>query len=98
MKSDRHKVLHPVAGRAMIEHLLASAADLSPSRQVVVAGHGRASLEAALGERAEIAVQEPQLGTAHAVLQAQAALADFPGDVLVLYADVPFVSAATCAR
>ena len=60
-----------------------------------MAGHGRDQLEAALGARAEIAVQDPQEGTAHAVLQARDALADFTGDVLVLYADVPFVSANT---
>ena len=95
MKSDTHKVLHPIAGRPMLEHLLASAAELNPARQVVVAGHGREQLEAALGGRATIAVQEPQLGTAHAVQQAEAALAGFDGDVLVLYGDVPFVSAAT---
>ncbi len=95
MKSNKHKVLHPVAGRPMIDHLLASAAQLAPARQVVVAGHGREQLEAALGARAEIAVQDPQEGTAHAVLQARDALADFAGDVLVLYADVPFVSAET---
>ena len=95
MKSDRHKVLHPIAGRPMIEHLLASAGALGAERLVVIAGHGRDQLEAALGGRATIAVQEPQLGTAHAVLQAREALADFTGDVLVLYADVPFVSTAT---
>jgi len=95
MKSDVHKVLHPIAGRPMLEHLLASAAELAPARQVVVAGHGRAQLEKALGARAEIALQEPQLGTAHAVQQAEGALAGFDGDVLVLYGDVPFVSAET---
>jgi bifunctional UDP-N-acetylglucosamine pyrophosphorylase / glucosamine-1-phosphate N-acetyltransferase len=95
MKSDLHKVLHPIAGRPMLDHLLASAGALGAARTVVVAGHGRDQLEAALGARAAIAVQEPQLGTAHAVLQAQAALADFSGDVLVLYADVPFVRAET---
>jgi bifunctional UDP-N-acetylglucosamine pyrophosphorylase/glucosamine-1-phosphate N-acetyltransferase len=95
MKSDKHKVLHPIAGRPMIEHLLASAAELAPQRQVVVSGHGREQIETALGDRATIAVQEPQLGTAHAVLQAQDALAGFSGDVLILYADVPFVSAGT---
>jgi bifunctional UDP-N-acetylglucosamine pyrophosphorylase/glucosamine-1-phosphate N-acetyltransferase len=95
MKSDLHKVLHPIAGRPMLDHLLAGAAALAPARQVVVAGHGRDQLEPALGGRAEIALQDPQLGTAHAVAQAKEALADFDGDVLVLYADVPFVSAAT---
>jgi bifunctional UDP-N-acetylglucosamine pyrophosphorylase/glucosamine-1-phosphate N-acetyltransferase len=95
MKSDLHKVLHPIAGRPLIEHLLASAAALEPERQVVVVGSGREQLERALGERATIVVQEPQLGTAHAVQQAEAELAGFSGDVLVLYGDVPFVTAAT---
>jgi bifunctional UDP-N-acetylglucosamine pyrophosphorylase/glucosamine-1-phosphate N-acetyltransferase len=95
MKSDLHKVLHPIAGRPMVEHLLASAAELAPERTVVVAGHGREQLEARLGTRATIAVQEPQLGTGHAVQQAEGALAGFAGDVLILYGDVPFVSAQT---
>lgn len=95
MKSDLHKVLHPIAGRPMLMHLMASAAELSPARQVVVAGHGREQLEKALGGSADIAVQDPQLGTAHAVQQAQGALAGFEGDVLILYGDVPFVRAST---
>ena len=95
MKSDLHKVLHPIAGRPMIEHLLASVAELAPERQVVVVGSGREQLEKQLGGRAAIAVQEPQLGTGHAVQQAEGALAGFSGDVLILYGDVPFVSAAT---
>ncbi len=95
MKSDLHKVLHPIAGRAMIDHLLASAAELAPARQVVVVGSGREQLEQALGGRAAIAVQEPQHGTGHAVQQAEAALEGFAGDVLILYGDVPFVRAQT---
>ncbi len=95
MKSDLHKVLHPIAGRPMLMHLLASAAQLAPQRQVVVAGHGRDQLEKALGSSATIAVQDPQLGTAHAVQQAEGALAGFDGDVLILYGDVPFVRTET---
>ncbi len=95
MKSDRHKVLHPIAGRPMIEHVLAELAQLSPERTVVVVGQGRDQLESQLGGRVRFAVQEPQLGTAHAVLQAREALGDFAGDVLVLYGDVPFVSVET---
>ncbi len=95
MKSDLHKVLHPVAGRAMLDHLLESAAELQSERQVVIAGHGYEQLEEALDGRAAIALQEPQLGTGHAVQQAQTALAGFAGDVLVLYADVPFVRPET---
>ena len=95
MKSDLHKVLHPIAGRPMLEHLLAEVAALAPERQVVVVGSGREQLEAQLGARATLAVQDPQLGTGHAVQQAEAALAGFSGDVLILYGDVPFVAADT---
>ena len=95
MKSQRHKVLHPVAGRPMLEHLLASVGELAPERMVVVVGDGRDQLEAQLGGRAELAVQDPQLGTGHAVRQAESALGAFGGDVLILYGDVPFVEAAT---
>ncbi|HZF45018.1 MAG TPA: bifunctional UDP-N-acetylglucosamine diphosphorylase/glucosamine-1-phosphate N-acetyltransferase GlmU [Sphingomonadaceae bacterium] len=95
MKSDTHKVLHPIAGRPMIEHLLASLAQLAPERTVVVVGDLRDQLKQALGGRAELAVQDPQLGTGHAVQQAEAALGGFPGDVLILYGDVPFVQPET---
>jgi bifunctional UDP-N-acetylglucosamine pyrophosphorylase/glucosamine-1-phosphate N-acetyltransferase len=95
MNSDLHKVLHPIAGRPMLDHLLASAAQLLPQKQVVVVGSGRDQMEAALGSRAAIAVQEPQQGTGHAVQQAERALEDFSGDVLILYGDVPFVRPVT---
>jgi len=67
MKSDLHKVLHPIAGRPMLMHLMASADALEPQRKVVVVGSGREQLEVALGGSAELAVQDPQLGTGHAV-------------------------------
>ncbi|MGV3771160.1 MAG: NTP transferase domain-containing protein, partial [Sphingobium phenoxybenzoativorans] len=96
MKSALHKVLHPVAGRPMLLHLLASAAELAPERQVVVVGAGREQVESAVaGMGVAVAVQEKQLGTGHAVAQAHDALAGFAGDVLILYGDVPLVSAAT---
>ena len=95
MKSDMHKVLHPVAGRPMLEHLLAAVGTLAPQRMVVVVGDGRDQLEKQLDGRAELAVQEPQLGTGHAVQQAEAALGGFSGDVLILYVDVPFVRPET---
>jgi bifunctional UDP-N-acetylglucosamine pyrophosphorylase/glucosamine-1-phosphate N-acetyltransferase len=98
MRSARHKVLHEIAGRPMIEHLLASLEELSPERVVVVVGQGREQVEAQLGGRAEIAIQHEQLGTGHAVLQAEQALAGFEGDVLVLYGDVPFVRPDTMQR
>jgi bifunctional UDP-N-acetylglucosamine pyrophosphorylase/glucosamine-1-phosphate N-acetyltransferase len=98
MKSAVHKVLHPLAGRPMIEHLMASLAELAPERTLVVVGEWREQLEAALAGRAEFVVQDPQLGTGHAVQQAETALAGFEGDVLVLYGDVPFVRAETMRR
>ena len=96
MKSAKHKVLHPVAGRPMLLHLLASIAELRPERQVVVVGAGREQVEAAVGGTgAFIAVQQQQLGTGHAVAQAHDALAGFAGDILILYGDVPLVRAET---
>jgi len=95
MKSNRHKVLHEVGGRPMIEHLMASVEALGPERLVTIVGEAREQLHDRLGERCAFAVQEPQLGTGHAVQQAEEALAGFTGDVLVLYGDVPFVSTAT---
>ncbi|CAN5437542.1 bifunctional UDP-N-acetylglucosamine diphosphorylase/glucosamine-1-phosphate N-acetyltransferase GlmU [soil metagenome] len=96
MKSDTHKVLHPIAGRPMLMHLLESVDALSPARTVIVVGSMRDQIEAALaGKGIDFAVQEPQLGTAHAALQAKHALADFDGDVLILSGDAPFITART---
>ncbi|MBO9510116.1 bifunctional UDP-N-acetylglucosamine diphosphorylase/glucosamine-1-phosphate N-acetyltransferase GlmU [Erythrobacter sp. A6_0] len=95
MKSALHKVLHPIAGRPMLKHLMASVEALGPKKQVVVVGAGREQVEGALGDTAQTCLQEPQLGTGHAVQQAQERLAGFKGDVLVLYGDVPFVRGET---
>ena len=99
MKSGTHKVLHPIAGRPMLMHLLASIETLAPVAEVVVVGAEREQVEAAVAARgARVALQEPQHGTAHAVQQAEAALDGFDGDVLILYGDVPMVQTETCAR
>lgn len=96
MKSGKHKVLHPVAGRPMLLHLLAAVEALGVDRKVVVVGAGRDQVEAAVaGKGVSIAVQEQQLGTGHAVAQAHDALAGFAGDVLILYGDVPLVRTET---
>ena len=97
MKSDVHKVLHPVAGRPMLLHLLASAAELDPERVVVVVGARREQVASVVAAHPNVTVacQEEQLGTGHAVQQAREALAGFDGDVLVLYGDVPLVRGAT---
>ncbi len=98
MKSARHKVLHEIAGRAMIEHLLGEVEALGAAQLVAVVGEYGEQLREALGDRVAYAEQAEQLGTGHAVQQAAAALAGFEGDVLVLYGDVPFVTGATMRR
>ena len=86
MKSDLHKVLHPIAGHPMLLHLLDSFAELDLKRTVVVVGDKREQLDAALADRGvTTALQEPQLGTAHAALQARAALEGFSGHILVCF-------------
>lgn len=99
MQSDLHKVLHRVAGRPMLLHLVDSVAALAPDRTVVVVGAGRQQVEAAVAPLGiATAHQAQQLGTGHAVAQAEAALEGFDGDVLVLYGDVPLVSTVTMRR
>ncbi len=96
MKSNQHKVLHPIAGRPMLLHLIASVAELTPARTMVVVGAGREQVEAVVAPLGvEIVHQADQLGTGHAVAQAERALAGFAGDVLILYGDVPLVRPAT---
>ena len=96
MKSDLHKVLHPIAGWPMLMHLLANVEALAPAHKVIIIGSGKDQLEAALaGTGCALAVQEPQLGTGHAVQRAEEALGGFDGDVLILYGDVPLVRAET---
>ena len=99
MKSDTHKALHPIAGRPMLLHLIDSVAALAPARTLVVVGAGRDQVEAAVAPHgAETVHQAEQLGTGHAVQQTETALADFDGDVLVLFGDVPLVTTATMKR
>ena len=99
MKSDVHKVLHPIAGRAMLDNLMGVLEGLGPARKIVVVGSGREQVAGLVEARGgEVVVQERQLGTAHAVLQAEASLADFDGDVLILYGDTPLIEAETMAQ
>jgi bifunctional UDP-N-acetylglucosamine pyrophosphorylase/glucosamine-1-phosphate N-acetyltransferase len=97
MKSELPKVLHEVGGRAMLDWAIAAAGSTGVQRTVVVTGaHAPAVGEHVakqLGPNATV-IQDPPLGTAHAVRAAQPALAGFDGDVIVLYGDAPFVPAA----
>ena len=98
MRSDLPKVLHPIAGAPLVVHAMEAGRPLSPSRCVVVAGHGADLVRDRVlqhDQDAEIVLQTEQLGTAHAVDQARAALEGFEGDAIVLYGDTPFVSAET---
>lgn len=99
MKSDLHKVLHPVAGLPMLHHLLESLSAAGAARQVVVVGARREQVEASVAPRGvAIAHQAEQLGTAHAALQAKAALADFDGIAIVCFGDTPFLQPDTIRR
>jgi len=97
MKSARSKVLHHVAGRPMIEHVLDAAAALHPKTATVVVGHQAESLKTALAGHSglKFVVQEPQLGTAHALLTTEPALRGQTGTVVLLSGDVPLLTAKT---
>lgn len=95
MQSDLPKVLHPLAGRPLLAHVLDTARALTPSRIVVVYGHGGDRVVTAVtAPDLRFALQEPQLGTGHAVQQALPHL-DTAHPTLVLYGDVPLIGVAT---
>ena len=94
MLSARPKVLHEIMGKPMLEYVVEEARKLSPSKIVVVTGHEKGLVEERLRSAGVFfAVQEEQKGTAHALLTAEPMIGE--GDVLVLYGDVPLISAAT---
>ena len=94
MKSDLPKVLHRVANRPMVSHLLDALSAISSERTVVVVAPGMTSLVEAVAP-AETAIQIEALGTGHAVLAAREQMEDFTGDVLVLFGDTPLLTAET---
>lgn len=101
MKSALPKVMHRVAGRSLVAHVLHAAEALAPAQAVVVVGPGMDSVTAEAQRvfpEALTAVQEDRLGTGHAVLMAQPALMGFSGILLVLYGDVPLITAESLMR
>jgi bifunctional UDP-N-acetylglucosamine pyrophosphorylase / glucosamine-1-phosphate N-acetyltransferase len=111
MKSELPKVLHHVGGEPMISHVLKTGAAFQPATTTVVVGHMaekmRAALEAWPGQngrdgqtlrKVETVIQEPQLGTAHALLQAEPVLRGATGTVVLLYGDVPLLERETLRR
>ena len=100
MKSQLPKVLHPVAGRPMVEHVLDAAGAVAPATITVIVGHGGAAVRARLANHSGVgfAVQEPQLGTAHALQQAEPLLAGRTGTLILLSGDVPLLRGRTLER
>ncbi|KVC64733.1 bifunctional UDP-N-acetylglucosamine diphosphorylase/glucosamine-1-phosphate N-acetyltransferase GlmU [Burkholderia stagnalis] len=98
MRSALPKVLHPLAGRPLLSHVIATARALQPSRLVIVVGHGAEQVQAAVAAPdVQFAVQAEQLGTGHAVRQALPLL-DPAQPTLVLYGDVPLTRVSTLER
>ncbi len=98
MRSGLPKVLHPIAGQAMVRHVIAAAAAMNAQKTVVVVGHGASVVEGALSDLGvQFAEQSPQLGTGHAVQMALPQLQPMPkdGQVLILYGDVPLIQSTT---
>ncbi|MDZ5672751.1 bifunctional UDP-N-acetylglucosamine diphosphorylase/glucosamine-1-phosphate N-acetyltransferase GlmU [Bacillus stercoris] len=95
MKSKLYKVLHPVCGKPMVEHVVDEALKLSLSKLVTIVGHGAEKVKKQLGDKSEYALQAEQLGTAHAVKQAQPFLADEKGVTIVICGDTPLLTAET---
>jgi bifunctional UDP-N-acetylglucosamine pyrophosphorylase/glucosamine-1-phosphate N-acetyltransferase len=95
MYSEKPKVLHALAGKPLVQHVLDCAAELKPQQICVVYGHGGEAVPKAMQQyAARFVIQEPQLGTGHAVQQAMPLLSD-DGDTLVLYGDVPLIQHST---
>lgn len=95
MKSSLYKVLHPVCGKPMVEHVVTNMELLGVKKIVTIVGHGAEEVQRRLGERSEYALQEEQLGTAHAVLQAEEVLKNLSGTTIVICGDTPLITAKT---
>ncbi|MFF2755669.1 bifunctional UDP-N-acetylglucosamine diphosphorylase/glucosamine-1-phosphate N-acetyltransferase GlmU [Psychrobacillus sp. NPDC058041] len=95
MKSSLYKVLHPVCGKPMVEHVVSNMEKLGVEKIITIVGHGAETVQSKLGNRSEYALQAEQLGTAHAVLQAENALLNLSGTTIVVCGDTPLITAET---
>ncbi len=95
MKSKLYKVLHPVCGKPMVEHVIDHIGSLDVERVVTVVGHGAELVKETLGNKSEYVLQAEQLGTAHAVLQAEPILGSLEGTTLVVCGDTPLIRPET---
>lgn len=98
MKSSLPKVLHPLCGKPMIWHVIEALKQATTEKPVVVIGHGADEVKKYLGDSADCVLQEPQLGTGHAAMQAEPALKSKTDLVIVTYADMPLLRGETFAR
>lgn len=98
MRSALPKVLHPLLGRPLLHYAIEAHLEVTGARPVIVIGHGADEIRQAAGDRADFVIQEPQLGTGHAVRQAEAQLRGRSDLVLVTYADMPLLTPETLRR
>jgi bifunctional UDP-N-acetylglucosamine pyrophosphorylase / glucosamine-1-phosphate N-acetyltransferase len=98
MKSDLPKVLHPLCGKPMLSYTLEAVKQASTEKPVVIVGYGAEQVRAFIGDAADCALQEPQLGTAHAALQAEPLAKGKADLVIVTYADMPLLRGETFRR
>ena len=99
MQSDLPKVLHQANGRPLIEYVLDTSYALDPQKIILIIGHQSELVKAATSKyKVSTALQEPQLGTGHAVMQAEDQLSDFDGEVLILSGDAPLVNTLTLQK
>ena len=98
MKSSLPKVLHPLCGKPMLWHVLEALKSAATEKPVVVIGHGADAVQKYLGDTADCVLQEPQLGTGHAAMQAETLLKDKTDYVIVTYADMPLLRGETFQR
>lgn len=95
MKSELPKVLHQIKGRPMLSYAVATAQKLQPQQIVVVTGFGADLVQSEMGDDLVYALQEPQLGTGHAVMCAMPSVAKTATEVIVTYGDMPLLTAET---
>jgi len=95
MRSDLPKVLHPLCGKPMLWHVLEALNSIATEKPIVVVGHGAEKVRNDVGDSAECVLQEPQLGTAHAAMQAESLLKGNTDYVIVTYADMPLLRGET---
>ncbi|MDO8755420.1 MAG: NTP transferase domain-containing protein, partial [Anaerolineales bacterium] len=98
MKSSLPKVLHPIAGKPMIWHALHAIRHFTTEKPVVVVGHGAQEVTKYLDDSAQTVLQEPQLGTGHAVMQAETLLRGVTDLVVVCYSDMPLMRGETLEK